>query len=70
MYPHTVCKPVVDGQNVIVGKDAMKNKTNFRTMPLLPETETLLLETIKAGGKPPQVPENLLQGLSGLRVCK
>ena len=48
----------------------MKNKTNFRTMPLLPEIETLLLETKKAGGKPPQMPESLMQGLAGLRVCK
>lgn len=44
---HTVCKTIVDGQDVIVRKDTMKNKTSFRTMPLLAEIETLLLETKK-----------------------
>lgn len=44
---HTVCKTIVDGQDLIVRKDTMKNKTSFRTMPLLAEIETLLLETKK-----------------------
>lgn len=41
---HTVCKTVIDGEQVIVQKDTTKNKASFRTLPLLPEIEKLLLQ--------------------------
>lgn len=44
---HTVCKTVLDGQQIVVQKDTTKNKASFRTLPLIPEIEELLLETKK-----------------------
>ncbi len=44
---HTVCKTVLDGQQIVVQKDTTKNKASIRTLPLIPEIEELLLETKK-----------------------
>lgn len=44
---HTVCKTVLDGQQIAVQKDTTKNKASIRTLPLIPEIEELLLETKK-----------------------
>lgn len=44
---HTVCKTTIDGKDVIVKKDTTKNKSSFRTLPLIPAIEKLLIETKK-----------------------
>ena len=44
---HTVCKTVLNGQQIVVQKDTTKNKASIRTLPLIPEIEELLLETKK-----------------------
>lgn len=40
---HTVCKTVVNGKQTIVMKDKTKNKASYRTLPLVPLIEKLLL---------------------------
>lgn len=44
MIRHTVSQTKVDGKLQIVAKDKMKNKSSFRTLPLIPEIEQILLD--------------------------
>lgn len=41
---HTVCKSVIDGKQTIVMKDTTKNKASYRTLPLVPPIEKILLQ--------------------------
>lgn len=41
---HKVIEAEVDGKFVPVGEDVLKNKSSFRTLPLIPAVEKLLLE--------------------------
>ena len=40
---HKVIEETVDGKSVAVGEDVLKTKSSFRTLPLLPSVEKLLL---------------------------
>ncbi|GAB1476581.1 site-specific integrase [Bacillota bacterium] len=40
---HKVIEETVDGRSVAVGEDVLKTKSSFRTLPLLPSVEKLLL---------------------------
>ena len=42
---HTVCQGTIDGACRVVQKDLTKNKASMRTLPLIPEIKSLLLET-------------------------
>ena len=44
---HAVIQTKVNGKTVIVAKNIMKNKSSYRTLPLLPEIRDLLLELKK-----------------------
>ena len=39
---HTVTNASVDGKRIVVKKDRTKSKSSYRTLPLIPEIETLL----------------------------
>ncbi len=40
---HKVIEGTVDGKSIAVGEDVLKTKSSFRTLPLLPSVEKLLL---------------------------
>ena len=40
---HKVIEDTVDGKSIAVGEDVLKTKSSFRTLPLLPSVEKLLL---------------------------
>ncbi|MDR1769529.1 MAG: site-specific integrase, partial [Hungatella sp.] len=40
---HKVIEDMVDGKSIAVGEDVLKTKSSFRTLPLLPTVEKLLL---------------------------
>lgn len=41
---HTISQTEVDGKLQIVAEDKTKNQSSYRTLPLIPEIEELLLE--------------------------
>jgi integrase len=40
---HKVIEDTIDGKSIAVGEDVLKTKSSFRTLPLLPSVEKLLL---------------------------
>ena len=67
---HKVIEAEVNGKFVPVGEDVLKTKSSFRTLPLIPAVEKLILAEKKAGDVQKTVQKVLLQRLSRIHLCR